>query len=524
VAGGRYSVVGYQNREFVFGKVVSRTDNGQPARLVAAGVAFPQDLRRCDACHGDAPQAGEQVAAISRRTCQGCHPDAWFGSGGTDQVHFAHAGGPQPDDTQCAGCHIQPTPSQLKLYAPIADLHRAPPDSPSWNGLTAAIVGVENLKPGMNPTVTFTLADRVGVPTPLGSPTPAADAASPASPVPRALERVALTLSGPTAPDYLTSNAVDGAGLLTAPVTEVVPLATAADGSGYFRHTFTATVPAGATGTWAVSLEARRRAAVRHYLTTSDTPSDTFPWPGTGETVIEWAGNPVAFVDTALGTSGAGSPVARRQVVEQARCEKCHQRLSLHGGLRHDLEYCLMCHTADRTDRTQRPKGADGNVRLASTWDGLEERSVHFKVMVHRIHTGARKGRAELTGIEPYVIYGFGGNSFFFDEVEFPGDLRDCRLCHAGETFAVQSVPADAAATVANEAGSILHAGTAVHPASEPRTPPIQAACLGCHATGPARLHASKYTTSAGEQCRSCHGGRGTLSAYGAHGLTPPAP
>ncbi|HET6922564.1 MAG TPA: hypothetical protein VFI16_05400, partial [Anaeromyxobacteraceae bacterium] len=280
------------------------------------------------------------------------------------------------------------------------------------------------------------------------------------------------------------------------------------------------TVPAGATGTWAVSLEARRRAAVPHYL---PDPSNSFPWPGTGETVVEWAGNPVVYVDTALGTIG-GSPVARRQVVEQARCQECHQRLSLHGGLRNQIEYCLMCHAADRTDRAQRPKDAGGNVRLSSTWDGLEERSVHFKVMVHRIHTGARRGRAELSGIAPYVIYGFNGNSFFFDEVEFPGDLRNCRLCHAGETFAVESVPADAAATVANEAGSILHAGTAVHPAGEPRVPPVQAACLGCHATDPARLHAAKHTLSGVEQCRSCHGGRGTLSAYGAHGLAPPAP
>lgn len=517
VAGARYSVVGDQGREFVFGRVLSRTDNGQPARLVAAGVAFPRDLRHCDACHGGAPQATEQVAAISRRTCQGCHPDAWFGAGGTDQVHFAHAGGPQPDDTQCAGCHIAATPTQPKVYAPIAELHRPPFDSPRWNGLTGAIVAVANLSPGMSPTVTFTLADRDGAPTPLGSPTPAADATSP---VPRALERVAITFSGPTAPDYLTSNAVDALGALTSPITEVVPLTAAADGQGRFSHTFAAAVPAGATGTWAVSLEARRRAAVLHY----DTASDTFPWPGTGETVTEWTGNPVVYVDTALGTSGGGNPVARRQVVDQARCQVCHQRLSLHGGLRHDLEYCLMCHTADRTDRAQRPKDAGGNVRLSSTFDGIEERSVHFKVMVHRIHTGARRGRAELSGIEPYVIYGFGGNSFFFDEVEFPGDLRDCRLCHAGETFAVQSVPADAPATVGNEAGSILHAGTAVHPDSDPRTPPIQAACLGCHATGPAQLHASKHTTSAGEQCRTCHGGRGTLSAYGAHGLTLPAP
>ncbi len=513
-AGRKFSVVGYRSREFVFGRILSRTDNGQPAKLVAAGVAYPRDLRHCDACHGGAAQGGEQVTAISRRTCQGCHPDVWFGAGGTDAWHFAHAGGPQADDAQCAGCHVATTPAQPKLYAPIADLHVAPQDSPSFSPLAASIASVAGMRPGEAPTVAFTLSDRNGPVSPLGAPAPPGDAASP---VPRALERVALTVSGPTAPDYQAS--AGPAGLLAAPLTEVVPLTAAADASGRFSHTFASALPAGATGTWAVSLEARRRKSPTvHY----DVAADAFPWPGTGEAVTEYANNPVAYVDVSAGATGAGAPVARRRVVAQERCEACHQRLSLHGGLRHEVEYCVMCHTPERTDWERRPKGASGDVDLLATYDGIEERSVHFKVLVHRIHTGARAGSAELSGIEPFAVYGFTGVRFF-DEVEFPNDLRNCALCHEGPTFTIESVPAGAAPTRANESPTLLHAGTVAHGAAEQGTPPVQAACLGCHATGPARLHAAGHTASGVEQCRTCHGGTGSLSVYGVHGVAPPA-
>ncbi|HSN90925.1 MAG TPA: hypothetical protein VLS93_06830, partial [Anaeromyxobacteraceae bacterium] len=123
LAGRKFSVIGYQSREFVFGRVVSRSDNQQPPRLVPTGVVFPRDLRDCEACHGGAPQESEVLYAVSRRTCHGCHPDTWFDATPiADPVHFAHAGGPQVDETGCAGCHVSEAPPQ-KLYAPIAEIH-----------------------------------------------------------------------------------------------------------------------------------------------------------------------------------------------------------------------------------------------------------------------------------------------------------------------------------------------------------------------------------------------------------------
>jgi OmcA/MtrC family decaheme c-type cytochrome len=385
----------------------------------------------------------------------------------------------------------------------------APVQSPSFDAMTLKIVSVSNLSPGQPPTVVFTLTDRNGPITSLGAPTPAAD---PQSPVPRALTRVAFTLAGPTS-DYLSGNA---------PVTELVPLTATADLADQLSYTFKATLPAGATGTWTVGGEARRQAATTLY----DPATDAFRWPYTGETITEYADNAVASVDTAFGTWPGGAPAQRRVVVDRDRCRTCHLELSLHGGLRHDPAYCVLCHTPDGTDWGRRPKDATGNVDLATvysgtqygTYDGVEERSIHLGVMVHRIHTGAGQLAASLATIEPHVVYGYGGTPYFFDDVVFPNRLADCTTCHAPDTFALEAVPATAAPTVANETASIRHAATAAHVAGEPRTLPLAAACLSCHGDAFGRDHAARSTSGTTEQCAQCHG-RGVYGVREIHGL-----
>lgn len=515
--GQKFSIVGPDGAEHVFGQSLQRIDHDLQPRTVATGVRFPQDLRNCDACHGGAPQEPEHFNDISRRTCAGCHADAWFQDPAliTDSAHFAHPGYQQGDDTMCASCHIG-----AGVDADITTLHVAQTASPYTDGLVAAIVSVQDMKAGQHPTVVFTLADRNGTPTPLGSPTPATDGGDPStgavSPIPRALGRVALTISGPTSPDYQTDNLAGPA----APITEAVPLTLTANAAGQFSYTFTAALPSGASGTWAVGLEARRAATTPFY----DAPSDTFFWPYTGEVITEAADNPVTYVDVAAGTSPGGSPVARRQVVSDASCDACHQRLSAHGGLRHQTAYCVMCHAPDTTDWSARPKAAGGDTALDETVDGIDERSVHFKVLVHRIHTGGRTGSAEIDLNRPLAVYGYPGGQDavnFFDDVRFPGNLADCTLCHQGSTWAIESLAPGALPTVANEAGTLLHPAGPAPVAGEPRTPPVQAACLGCHDTGAALLHAQSNTNPMGEQCVLCHGQGGLLPVGVVHGITP---
>ena len=87
-------------------------------------------------------------------------------------------------------------------------------------------------------------------------------------------------------------------------------------------------------------------------------------------------------------------------VVDIANCNKCHDRLALHGSNRLNPQECVFCHN---------PNGNDGR-------DPAE--SIDFKRMIHRIHTGA-----ELTH-----DYSIGDKSF--NGVRFPGDRRDCETCH----------------------------------------------------------------------------------------------
>lgn len=519
--GQRYSIIGYRSTELVIGKVVSRTDNDQPAKLVAEGIGYPRDLRDCAACHAGAPQADEQASAISRRTCGSCHADVWYGAGSTDPVHFAHLGGPQADDTDCVKCHLSPGGSApFKLYADTRDVHVPPHQHPNYDQPQLDVVQVQNLAPGKAPTVIFKAYDQGGTVSPLNSNTYAG-----LSPVPRAFSRVAITISGPTT-DYVTGNFASSS---TLPATESVPLTSAADGNGQFSYTFGNVLAPTASGTWAVAMEARRALASVHY----DALADTFPWPYTGESYYEAANNRVQYVDTATGSMWTGAAVPRRQVVTTDRCNACHGWLSLHGGLRHEVAYCVMCHAPDRTDWGRRPKRADGNVNLATvasataygTYDNREERTIHLKVLVHRLHTGEATGVAGLSAAAPFAVYGYPGGSkaaFFFDDVRFPNDLANCRVCHVEESFRFEALPATALPTVANETGSILHSGKATHGSSEPKVGPIQSACMSCHDTGPGRIHAANHTVGTVEACATCHGGSsGTLSIPVAHGLSP---
>jgi hypothetical protein len=264
-------------------------------------------------------------------------------------------------------------------------------------------------------------------------------------------------------------------------------------------------------------MNAARQLKYGHY----DSGTDTFRWPGTGETVRESPENPIAYVNTATGTWDARatppSPgaVPRRKVVDEKNCFRCHYRIELHGSARHQIEFCFFCHTPSRTDFSGRTKTA-GLVDFSTTRDGIEERSVHFKVLIHRLHTGEHKGSASLEGISPFVI---GGN--YYDEVRFPADLANCTLCHTGTTFRLENVPADAPPTLANETGVALHPpNTLAHPPEELGTPPLQAACTGCHASGATFSHVAEKTVRGVETCSQCHT-KGARDVEVAHGLVP---
>jgi OmcA/MtrC family decaheme c-type cytochrome len=123
--------------------------------------------------------------------------------------------------------------------------------------------------------------------------------------------------------------------------------------------------------------------------------------------------------------SGA-APVARRAVVDIAKCDVCHSVLSAHGSNRNDnAQVCVACHNPASTD-----VGMRQTLTVAGI-DGLWEQTIDFKHMIHAIHDGSVRGAAG----SPFTIYGFGGSVNNFTDVVYPGQLNRCDACHVGSSY-----------------------------------------------------------------------------------------
>jgi OmcA/MtrC family decaheme c-type cytochrome len=275
-------------------------------------------------------------------------------------------------------------------------------------------------------------------------------------------------------------------------------------------------IPAGATATWAVGLEARRPNVA---LTTSERKLGHI---GPTSTFNEFGINPVSYFTV----SGTGKATARRVVVKFENCNVCHETLSVHGGTRHDPQYCVMCHTPDNTDIARRPTGG-----AAAAFDLLPERSIHLKPMIHSIHTGEN-----LQTQVPFLIYGFGGSLNFFDEVRFPSSRANCKLCHVPNSSGAPSYTIDSL-EAAGPAGALPSRAFQIGPSptspqttfpflscggDTPNSPvgctpvgPITVTCMACHDSPTEHAHAQAMTeipigsapsAAAMETCAICHG------------------
>ena len=388
-------------------------------------VEFPQDVRNCTKCHAaPATQAANYFTYPSQAACGSCHDNVNFATGEN------HAAGIQVDDSACASCHVPE--GDTEFDASVLGAHTIPLKSKQLAGLNAEIVSVTNTSPGQKPTATFKLTNGDGTavdPKTFGS-------------------SLNLLLGGPT-----TEYAIN-------------PFRERADGAAFdgtvSTYTFTAAIPADATGTWAVAIEARRTVTIDGGTNPDGSPR-TF-------SVTEGATNPVFYVAVT-----DASPQVRRQVVDIAKCNVCHDRLALHGGQRFVVEECVICHNPNATDVSRRPA------------DTGSPESISFQRLIHRIHTGE-----ELT--HDYTVYGFGGSKNTFNEVLFPGDRRDCAKCHVNGS---QQLP-------------LPETNLAVQTPPPPQEwyTPMQttaAACLGCHDTQEAAAHAYVMTAPFGESCAACH-------------------
>ncbi len=383
-------------------------------------VVFPQDVRNCTTCHQGSPQADNYKNNPTAAACTSCHDDVNLATG------VNHLNLPQLNDNECKFCH---TPKgELDFDASIVGAHMIPANSASVPGLVVKVLKVDNTKPGGNPVVTFSVTDKKNN---------AVDITK--------ITSIRLVLAGPNT-DYNT-----GPGAIR--VSETPTKATGSNGT--YVYTMTNIIPAAATGSYTVSIQASNTMTLL---------------PGTMKaTTAVYTAVPMEYYFSVDKSATA----ARRQVVDTAKCDNCHKQLTfVHGGTRANVQECVICH----------------NPALV---DGTSKQSVNLAWQIHSIHRGQNLEN-------PYIL-----GTTNYQEVGFPGDLRNCSACHLPGTYQVENVKAKA--LVASPGGFT------------PTTPPISAACQGCHDDSASASHALANTTVIGESCRACHSANEQFSVDRVH-------
>jgi len=437
-----YQIIGYMNSVNDFSKVID-----------------PADPRRCEVCHSQttgALQANAFLTQPNRAACGACHDNVNFATGAN------HPGGFQADDTQCANCHIPQ--GETPFDASIMGAHVVPTDTAATYpqnpdtliaGMNLAITSVTNTSAGQKPTVNFTLQDNKGNNIALSQ-----------------ASTLQFTMAGPTTDYGYTSF---GSDTTSTPgyVTESATAATCAS-SGACAYTFTHAIPAAATGTYTIGGEGRMTVTVLAGTSSS-------------QSITESAFNPV------VNFSVDGSTVQpRRTVVALSNCNGCHVDLLLHGGLRNNTEYCVLCHNPSNTDASTR-----ATATVASD-KSQPPQGINFNLLVHRIHDGVNVVPA---GGKPYIVVGHGGSHNDFSGILFPvmspsGEatyLQNCSVCHVNSTEQ-----------------NDLPLMTSLNQVTDPQgwINPVQAtasACSGCHVSKAEASHFLANTTALGEGCAVCH-------------------
>ena len=354
----------------------------------------------------------------SRAACGACHDNVNFATG----ENHSDLNLVQEDDSQCHKCHQPSTGQEYDLS--IRGAHTVEYKSNQLNGILLQVTKVDFTKPGQYPRVTFFLSDKNG---PLN---------------PNKLSRLRFSIAGPnTDYDYYVQEESLGS---------LVKV------NRKWQYTFESPIPMDAKGSFSLGVEGR--------------VDDVVLNPGTSRemTVEDQMQNftvPFAVTDE--------EPVPRRTVVKDYNCEACHSNLSLHGGNRHNPEYCVTCH---------QPNASDEEQRTAAT---LPAQSIHFKYMIHKIHRGAELQNG-------YVVRGYRGSINDFSDVEFPGDLRNCAKCHVNDSYELP-LPMGVLPTPTH------------YELLDPMEP-IAAACVGCHDEDDLQIHFDAMTTDLGESCATCHG------------------
>ncbi|MBI4490953.1 MAG: OmcA/MtrC family decaheme c-type cytochrome [Deltaproteobacteria bacterium] len=379
-----------------------------------------------------------------RRNCKACHAlpqvNNWKDLPSTvgcvschDNVDLKtgknHGPGPSADG-KCIECH---KPEGPEFGPSVIGAHTFPGNSIQLPGVVFDILKIEGGSPGGNPVVTFSAKNKKGEPL-----------------IASKMNNLRLVLAWPTV-DYQTAVEEDARKAQSV-------------GDGIHTYRFSYTIPAEATGSGAV--------AIQGYKLFDLKKPDGKLIKGqrdAGFNIVKYF--PITDKEA----------IPRRKAVKTENCNACHETLATHGEQRRATEFCVMCHNASHTDRDKR-KTAKGP---------MPPQNVHYKRLIHRIHTGKDLG-------EPFIIYGgppAKPDPVSFSDVRFPGDRRNCTKCHEKGANEIP-LPAGLLPTAMPQAD-----GTVKH------LPPITSACIGCHTKESARAHMGTQTEANGsESCVVCHG------------------
>jgi OmcA/MtrC family decaheme c-type cytochrome len=127
------------------------------------------------------------------------------------------------------------------------------------------------------------------------------------------------------------------------------------------------------------------------------------------------------FLDVVSGTGAipAAGAFPSRNAVSTTACNACHDTLAIHGGGRHEVKFCQICHNP-RLEVAGHPMGG-----------GYDNGSL--TKLIHGLHSEKNLGsRGSNTAPPPPGGRGIGD----FSEVTYPQDMRNCTRCHQGPAAA----------------------------------------------------------------------------------------
>ncbi len=464
-----------------------------------SAIEWTQDIRNCQTCHeesdADTPDASNWRLTVNIESCGTCHDAMDFSTGA------GHGAVGPATDADCATCH-GPTATLFNGSLRPENAHKIPAQeaakdfeyqvvsvqgialdgTPGAAGKVApgeyALVTIKVVNPAtgdaydindqsvanpffpkpatptggsastsLNVDVAWTTKDFTN----FGSGSATATTGSPAQPT--QINFLQDTVESATV-------CVGGAGVGCPAAALGRPVANA-DGS--FTKAARIPVPVtGVTGSGAAVIEGRPAV-------------DTDPDPAvtTYERVrVVSVGLPFAITDSA--------PVARRSVVDTAKCNDCHFNLSIHGsGRTANTELCSTCHNSDFACRTVGQVG-----------------STDLKRMAHGIHAGT-----------------FNECGHDFTGVVYPGRINNCEGCHKADTF----YPVDATKVFATSIDAGADRST---PVDDVNITPNLAVCGNCHTSDLSVAHMKQnggsdtavqdidgtYLSGGIETCALCHG------------------